>query len=146
MDGVSEWRTTSVWVGGRNKLTPQWQINFPHSLSLVYSAFTYFTGFKVNSGEYKLMGLAPYGTSKYKSLILDKLLTLKQDGTYRLNMQYFNYATCLTMTNRKFDRLFGGARRQPESPITQRETDIAASIQAVTEDNVLPLANTVYEE
>ncbi len=146
MDGVGEWATTSVWLGDGHSLTPQWEIDFPHSLGLLYSAFTYFTGFKVNSGEYKLMGLAPYGESKYKDLILDKLLTLKEDGTFRMDMQYFNYTTGLTMTNDRFDRLFGGPPRLPESPVTQREMDIAASIQAVTEEIVLRLANTTYQE
>ena len=108
MDGVGEWATTSVWLGEGNTLTPQWEIDFPHSLGLLYSAFTYFTGFKVNSGEYKLMGLAPYGEPKYAELILDKLLALKDDGTFRMDMRYFNYASGLTMTNRRFAALFGG--------------------------------------
>jgi len=146
MDGVGEWATTSVWLGEGNTLTPKWEIDFPHSLGLLYSAFTYFTGFRVNSGEYKLMGLAPYGEPRYKDLILDKLLALKKDGTFRMDMQYFNYTTGLTMTNTRFDRLFGGAPRQPESPVTQREMDIAASIQEVTEEIVLRLANNIYEE
>lgn len=146
MDGVGEWATTSVWLGEGNELEPQWEINFPHSLGLLYSAFTYFTGFKVNSGEYKLMGLAPYGVPKYKDLILDKLLSLKADGTFRMDMQYFNYANGLTMTNRHFDKLFGGSPRQAESPITQREMDLASSIQAVTEEVVLRLANTIKKE
>ena len=146
MDGVGEWATTSVWLGEGNTLTPQWEINFPHSLGLLYSAFTYFTGFKVNSGEYKLMGLAPYGIPKYKDLILDKLLVLKADGTFRMDMRYFNYTTGLTMTNARFDHLFDGPPRKPESPVTQREMDIAASIQSVTEDIVLRLANTVHQE
>src|SRR6185369_5393335 len=111
------------------KLTPQWEIDFPHSLGLLYSAFTYYTGFKVNSGEYKLMGLAPYGEPRYVGLIRDHLLDVKSDGTFRLDMSYFNYATGLTMTNAKFDALFGGPAREPESPLTQREMDIAASIQ-----------------
>ena len=146
MDGVGEWATTSVWLGEGNKLTPQWEIDFPHSLGLLYSAFTYFTGFKVNSGEYKLMGLAPYGEPKYKDLILDNLLALKEDGTFRMDMKYFNYATGLTMTNARFDALFGGPPRKPESPVTQREMDIASSIQAVTEAIVLRLARTVHRE
>jgi len=146
MDGVGEWATTSVWLGDGNKLTPQWEIDFPHSLGLLYSAFTAFTGFRVNSGEYKLMGLAPYGEPKYTSLILDKLLELRDDGTFRMDMKYFNYATGLTMTNARFSALFGGPPREPESPVTQREMDIAASIQQVTEDAVLRLANTVYKE
>ena len=146
MDGVGEWATTSVWLGEGNTLTPQWEMDFPHSLGLLYSAFTYFTGFKVNSGEYKLMGLAPYGKPKYKDLILDKLLVLKDDGTFRLDMQYFNYTTGLTMTNARFDRLFGGPPRKPESPVTQREMDVAASIQEVTEEIVMRLAITVHRE
>jgi carbamoyltransferase len=146
MDGVGEWATTSLWSGHGNQLTPHWEIHFPHSLGLLYSAFTYYTGFKVNSGEYKLMGLAPYGEPKYVDLILDNLLDLKADGTFRLNMAYFNYATGLTMTNKKFADLFGAPRRSPESPLTQREMDIAASVQVVTEEVVLRLGNTVYEE
>ena len=146
LDGVGEWATTSVWLGEGNKLTPQWEINFPHSLGLLYSAFTYYTGFKVNSGEYKLMGLAPYGEPKYVDLILDNLLDLKEDGTYRLDMSYFNYATGLTMTSRKFHDLFGGPPRKQESEISQKEMDIARSIQVVTEEIVLKLARTVHEE
>jgi carbamoyltransferase len=146
MDGVGEWATTSLWSGQGNQLTPHWEINFPHSLGLLYSAFTYYTGFKVNSGEYKLMGLAPYGEPKYVNLILDHLIDLKPDGTFRLNMAYFNYATGLTMTNQKFADLFGAPRRSPESQLTQREMDIAASIQWVTEEVVLRLGNTVCEE
>ncbi len=146
LDGVGEWATTSVWLGEGNKLTPQWEIDFPHSLGLLYSAFTYYTGFKVNSGEYKLMGLAPYGEPKYTDLIYKNLIDLKPDGTFRLNMEYFNYATGLTMTNKKFDRLFGGPPRKPEGQLTQREMDIAASIQEVTEEVVLRLARTVQEE
>lgn len=146
MDGVGEWATTSLWSGQGNQLTPHWEINFPHSLGLLYSAFTYYTGFKVNSGEYKLMGLAPYGEPKYVNLILDHLIDLKPDGTFRLNMAYFNYATGLTMTNQKFADLFGAPRRSPESQLTQREMDIAASIQVVTEEVVLRLGNAVCEE
>ncbi|MFD2110765.1 carbamoyltransferase [Thiorhodococcus fuscus] len=146
MDGVGEWATTSVWLGDGNRLTPQWEIQFPHSLGLLYSAFTYFTGFKVNSGEYKLMGLAPYGEPKYRDLILDHLLSLKDDGTFRMDMRYFNYANGLTMTNRAFDRLFGGPPRRPESPLTQREMDLASSIQSVTEEVVLRLGRTVHRE
>jgi carbamoyltransferase len=146
LDAVGEWATSSVWLGDGNQLTPQWQINFPHSLGMLYSAFTYYTGFKVNSGEYKLMGLAPYGKPKYVDLILDNLLELKEDGTFRLNMDYFNYATGLTMTNHKFNRLFGSPPRQPESKLTQREMDIAASIQKVTEEIVLRLCRTVKQE
>ena len=146
LDGVGEWATTSVWLGEDNRLTPQWEIDFPHSLGLLYSAFTYYIGFKVNSGEYKLMGLAPYGEPRYVDVIRDKLMDLKADGTFRLDMRYFNYATGLTMTNRRFDALFGGSPRQPEAPISQREMDIAASIQAVTEEVVLRLAQTVANE
>ena len=146
MDGVGEWATTSVWLGEGNTLTPQWEMNFPHSLGMLYSAFTYYTGFKVNSGEYKLMGLAPYGEPKYVDLILDKLMDLKEDGTFRLDMQYFNYATGLTMTNDRFAELFGGPARKPESEITAKEMDIARSIQAATEEIVLRLARTVHKE
>jgi carbamoyltransferase len=146
MDGVGEWATTSLWLGEGNQLTPQWEIHFPHSLGLLYSAFTYYTGFKVNSGEYKLMGLAPYGQPKYVDLILHNLLDLKDDGTFRLNMKYFNYTTGLTMTNKLFDRLFDAPPRQPEAELTQREMDIAASIQQVTEEIVLRLANTAQKE
>lgn len=146
LDGVGEWATTSVWLGEDNKLTAQWEIDFPHSLGLLYSAFTYFTGFKVNSGEYKLMGLAPYGEPKYVQTILDNLIDIKEDGTFQLNMRYFNYTVGLTMTNRKFDKLFGGEPRPREGALTQREMDIARSIQAVTEEVVLRLARTVQKE
>ena len=146
LDGVGEWATTSVWQGEGNRLTPLWEIDFPHSLGLLYSAFTYYTGFKVNSGEYKLMGLAPYGEPKYVDRILDHLLDLKDDGTYRLDMRYFNYATGLTMTGSKFHQLFEGPPRKPESPISQKEMDIARSIQAVTEMIVLRLAKTIQRE
>jgi len=146
LDGVGEWATTSVWRGEGKRLTPLWEIDFPHSLGLLYSAFTYFTGFKVNSGEYKLMGLAPYGEPRYVDLILEKILDLKDDGTFRLDMRYFNYCTGLTMTNERFDQLFNGPPRQPESDLTQREMDIAASIQKVTEKVVLRLAQTIHAE
>ncbi|XHU95631.1 MAG: carbamoyltransferase [cyanobacterium endosymbiont of Rhopalodia gibba] len=146
LDAVGEWATTSLWLGKNNVLTPQWEINFPHSLGLFYSAFTYYTGFKVNSGEYKLMGLAPYGEPKYVDIILENLIDLKEDGTFRLNMKYFNYATGLTMTNKKFNQLFGAPRRKPESKLSQREMDIAASVQKVTEEIVLKLTNTAYKE
>ena len=146
MDGVGEWATTSVWMGENHKLTPQWEIDFPHSLGMLYSAFTYYTGFKVNSGEYKLMGLAPYGRPRYVDLIYNNLLDLKEDGTFRLNMQYFNYATGLTMTNRKFNALFGGPPRKPESSVAQKDMDIASSIQQVTEEIVLRLGRTVHKE
>jgi carbamoyltransferase len=146
LDGVGEWATTSTWLGNGDNLEPLWEIDFPHSLGLLYSAFTYFTGFKVNSGEYKLMGLAPYGEPKYANLIFDKLLDLKADGTFRLDMQYFNYCTGLTMTNSRFDELFDGPPRKPEARLTQREMDIAASIQVVTEEVVLRLGKTLHTE
>lgn len=146
LDGVGEWATTSVWLGDGNQLTPKWEIDFPHSLGLLYSAFTYYTGFKVNSGEYKLMGLAPYGEPKYVDKILNYLIDLKDDGTFRLNMDYFNYTVGLTMTNKKFDELFEGPPRQAEGKLTQREMDIAASIQVVTEEVVLRLCRTVKKE
>lgn len=146
LDGVGEWATTSVWLGEHNRLSPQWQLDFPHSLGLLYSAFTYYTGFKVNSGEYKLMGLAPYGEPKYVQTILEHLIDLREDGTFQLNMQYFNYAVGLTMTNRAFDKLFGGTPRRAEGQLTQREMDIARSIQWVTEEIVLRLARTVRKE
>ncbi len=146
LDGVGEWATTTVWRGRGNRLEPLWEIDFPHSLGLLYSAFTYYTGFKVNSGEYKLMGLAPYGEPKYVDLILHHLIDLKDDGTFRLDMQYFNYCTGLTMTNKRFDRLFGGAPRTAETDLTQREMDIAASIQKVTEEVVLRLGKTIRQE
>ena len=146
LDGVGEWATTSVWMGDGNSLTPLWEIDFPHSIGLLYSAFTYYTGFKVNSGEYKLMGLAPYGEPKYVDLIQDHLLDIKKDGTFRLDMSYFNYATGLTMTSKKFHKLFGGSPRKPESRLTQKEMDIASSIQVVTENIVLRLAETIHNE
>jgi carbamoyltransferase len=146
LDGVGEWATSSVWLGEGNRLTPQWQIDFPHSLGLLYSAFTYHAGFKVNSGEYKLMGLAPYGSPIYREQILSELLDLKEDGTFRLNMSFFDYATGLRMTNRRFDQLFGSPPRKPESPVTQREMDMAASIQSVTEEVVLRLGKTIRRE
>lgn len=146
LDGVGEWATTSLWLGEENQLTPQWQIDFPHSLGLLYSAFTYYTGFKVNSGEYKLMGLAPYGEPKYTNLIREKLIDIKEDGTFRLNIDYFNYATGLTMTSRNFDELFGGPPRKPESALTSREMDLASSIQQVTEEVVMRLARTARKE
>ena len=146
IDGVGEWSTTSVWRGEGGTLTPLWEIDFPHSLGLLYSAFTYYTGFKVNSGEYKLMGLAPYGEPRYVDRILDHLIDLKEDGTFRLQMKYFNYAAGLTMTSGEFDRLFEGPPRPRESRISQREMDIAASIQAVTEETVLRLARTIHAE
>lgn len=146
LDGVGEWATTTAWLGDGNSLKPLWEIDFPHSLGLLYSAFTYYTGFKVNSGEYKLMGLAPYGEPTYVDLILDNLLDLKEDGSFRLDMTYFNYCTGLTMTNKKFDKLFGGPPRTQEGELTQREMDIAASIQKVTEEVVLKLAKSLRKE
>ena len=146
MDGVGEWATTSAWQGQGNRLTPLWEIPFPHSLGLLYSAFTYYTGFKVNSGEYKVMGLAPYGQPKYVKGIYDHLIDLKPDGTFRLNMEYFNYCTGLTMTGGQFDTLFGGPPRQPESKLTQREMDLARSIQEVTEEVMLRLSRTLHRE
>ena len=146
LDGVGEWATTSLWHGKNNHIDSLWQINFPHSLGLLYSAFTYFCGFRVNSGEYKLMGLAPYGEPKYVDLILNNLIDIKEDGTFRLAMRYFGYCTGLRMTNSKFDSLFGGPPRQSESELTQREMDIAASIQKVTELVVLRLVSTAHKE
>ncbi|MGE4173516.1 MAG: carbamoyltransferase [Methylocystis sp.] len=146
MDGVGEWATTSVAFGAGNELSMQRELRFPHSLGLLYSAFTYYTGFKVNSGEYKLMGLAPYGEPKYADLILDRLIDLKQDGTFRLDQSYFDYCTGLRMTNAKFDELFGGPARKPEELLTQNHMDIAASIQAVTEEIVLRLTRSLARE
>ncbi len=146
MDGVGEWATTSAWVGQGNTMTPLWEIHFPHSIGMLYSAFTYYTGFKVNSGEYKVMGLAPYGEPKYVQTIYDRLVDLKPDGTFRLNMEYFDYCTGLRMTNEKFHALFGGPPRSPESELTQKEMDLARSIQEVTEEVMLRLARTVRRE
>jgi carbamoyltransferase len=146
LDGVGEWATTSVWLGKENQLIPKWEIKFPHSLGLLYSAFTYFTGFKVNSGEYKLMGLAPYGEPVYVDLILEKLINIKDDGTYRLNMQYFDFATQLKMTGKRFENLFGRPARSSESEITQQDMDIARSIQVITEEIVVKLAKTIRQE
>jgi carbamoyltransferase len=146
MDGVGEWATTSAWLGEGRQLTPLWEIPFPHSLGLLYSAFTYYTGFKVNSGEYKVMGLAPYGKPKYVGRIYEHLLDLKPDGTFRLNLKYFDYCTGLTMTSRRFDELFDGPPRAPETPLTQREMDLARSVQDVTEEIMLRLARTLHRE
>jgi carbamoyltransferase len=146
MDGVGEWATTSLWRGEGNELTPLWEIDFPHSLGLLYSAFTYFAGFNVNSGEYKLMGLAPYGEPRYVQTILEQLVDLKPDGTFRLNLEYFNFLTGMTMTNGKFSALFGGPARSAEGLLTQREMDLAASIQKVTEEIVLRLAAKARRE
>ena len=146
LDGVGEWATTSAWLGAGAELTPLWQIEFPHSLGLLYSAFTYYTGFKVNSGEYKLMGLAPYGKPVFAQLIFDHLIDVKADGSFRLNLDYFDYCTGLRMTNQKFSDLFGGPPRDSESTPTQRDMDLAASIQVVTEDVVLKLARQLQKE
>jgi carbamoyltransferase len=144
LDGVGEWATASFGYGKGNELTLTHELHFPHSLGLLYSAFTYYCGFKVNSGEYKLMGLAPYGDPKYTQLILDNLLDLKDDGSFRMDMSYFNYCQGLTMTSSKFDQLFGGPPRKPETPVTQRDMDIAASIQKVTEEIMLRMARHVH--
>ena len=146
LDGVGEWSSSTVWIGEDNNLTPKWEIHFPHSLGLLYSAFTYFTGFKVNSGEYKLMGLAPYGEPKYYDLILENLIDLKEDGTFKLDMSYFNYAVGLTMTSKKFNKLFNSEPRKPEEALTQHQMDIAASIQKVTEEVVIRLCKTIKKE
>ena len=147
LDGVGEWATTTVAIGKANNVNMIKEIHFPHSIGLLYSAFTYYTGFKVNSGEYKVMGLAPYGQPKYKDLIIKKLIDLKEDGTFKMNMKYFNYATGLTMTNDKFSKLFGHKVRDPEKELlTQFHMDIAASIQAVTEEIVLRLTSSIAKE
>jgi carbamoyltransferase len=146
MDGVGEWATTSLAIGAGHDLAVVREIHFPHSLGLLYSAFTYYTGFKVNSGEYKLMGLAPYGRPRYVDTIREHLIDIKEDGSFRLNMSYFDYCTGLRMTNGRFNELFGGAPRKPEDRVTQREMDLAASIQAVTEEVVLRLARAIARE
>ncbi len=146
MDGVGEWATTSVALGSGNALEVTKEIHFPHSLGLLYSAFTYYTGFKVNSGEYKVMGLAPYGEPKYAGLIRDHLIDIKPDGSFRLNQDYFDYCTGLRMTNDRFDALFGGPPRAPEDPVGQRDMDLAASIQAVIEEAVLALTRALADE
>ena len=145
VDGVGEWATTSLWQGEGNTLTPLWEIDFPHSLGLLYSAFTYYCGFKVNSGEYKLMGLAPYGDPVYKDLILDNLIEVKDDGSFHMDMSYFNYEVGLTMTSDKLHKLFGAPPRKPESELSQKEMDIASSIQAVTEEIMLKIAHHVHK-
>ncbi len=145
LDGVGEWATSTMGRGEGNRVEIFNELRFPHSLGLLYSAFTYFTGFRVNSGEYKLMGLAPYGEPKYADLILKELIDLREDGSFRLNMDYFGYLNRLTMTNEKFDKLFGGPARKAESEISQREMDIAASIQKVTEEIVLHMARHVHK-
>ncbi|MCX5693190.1 MAG: carbamoyltransferase [Candidatus Omnitrophica bacterium] len=144
MDGVGEWATASFGVGKDNDFDLQHEIRFPHSLGLLYSAFTYYAGFKVNSAEYKLMGLAPYGEPAYVDLIFRELIDLKEDGSFRLNMKYFNYCTGLTMTNKRFNKLFGGPPRKPETEITQREMDLARSVQAVTEEVMLRAAKHIH--
>jgi carbamoyltransferase len=146
MDGVGEWTTTSLALGEGRALKVVREIHFPHSLGLLYSAFTYYTGFRVNSGEYKVMGLAPYGEPRYAGKIREHLIDVKDDGSFRLNLDYFDYSTGLTMTNERFDALFGGPRRKPEERLTQREMDLAASIQAVTEEVVLKLAQSVARD
>jgi carbamoyltransferase len=146
LDGVGEWATTTVSLGKNNKINILKEIHFPHSLGLLYSAFTYFLGFKVNSGEYKVMGLAPYGEPKFKDIILGKLIDVKQDGSFRLNMDYFNYATGLTMTNNKFGKLFNMERREPEDNLLQIHMDMASSIQAATEEIVLKITRFLSSE
>jgi carbamoyltransferase len=146
IDGVGEWTTNSLGVGKGNTFSLIREIKFPHSVGLLYSAFTYFTGFKVNSGEYKVMGLAPYGEPRYVQKIYDNLIDLKEDGSYHLNLKYFNYMSGLSMTNEGFDTLFDGPRRKPESPLTQREMDLAASIQVVVEECMLRQANYLHKE
>ncbi|MBL7129782.1 MAG: carbamoyltransferase [Candidatus Omnitrophica bacterium] len=146
IDGVGEWATASYGVGKDNNIQILAELHFPHSLGLLYSAFTYYTGFKVNSGEYKLMGLAPYGEPKYKDLILSELMDLKEDGSFKLNMKYFGYCVGLKMTNRRFEKLFGGPARKPESRLTQRDMDLASSVQEVTEEVMLRMARHVHRE
>ena len=145
-DGVGEWATTSFGIGRDNALEIMAEIKFPHSLGLLYSAFTYYTGFKVNSGEYKIMGLAPYGEPKYVQAILDNLVDLKEDGSFKLNQKYFNYSVGLTMTNRRFNKLFGGLPRKPETLLTQKQMDLARSVQVVTEQVMLRMARHVRKE
>lgn len=145
-DGVGEWATTTWGTGKGNSISIKKQIEFPHSLGLLYSAFTYYTGFKVNSGEYKVMGLAPYGEPKYVDLIYDYLIDLKEDGSFHLDQSYFNYCAGLTMTNEKFDKLFGGPARKPESRVTQREMDLARSVQVVTEEIMMRISKHVHKE
>lgn len=146
MDGVGEWTTSSFGAGSGNKIQIDSDIHFPHSIGLLYSAFTYYTGFKVNSGEYKVMGLAPYGEPKYVDKIYSELIDLKEDGSFKMNMEYFNYCAGLTMTNEKFHNLFGGAPRKPESNLTQKEMNIARSVQEVTEEVMLRMARHVRKE
>ena len=146
MDGVGEWATTSAWIGTKNKLQKLWEISFPHSLGLLYSAFTYYCGFKVNSGEYKLMGLAPYGEAKYTDIIKENLIDIKEDGTFRLNLSYFKYHRGFRMTSSKFNILFDALPREKEKELTQFHMDLAASIQKVTEEIVIKLAKTIRKE
>src|SRR6516165_3564194 len=146
MDGVGEWATSSAAIGQGDDLQIVKEIHFPHSLGLLYSAFTYYTGFKVNSGEYKVMGLAPYGEPKYAKAIFDHLIDVKPDGSFRLNLDYFDYCTGLTMTNRRFDQVFGGPPRRADQLLEQRHMDLAASIQAVTEEVVLRLTRSLSAE
>ena len=146
LDGVGEWATATAWLGEGRELRPLWEIGFPHSLGLLYSAFTHYAGFKVNSGEYKLMGLAPYGKPRYAERIREQLIDIKEDGSFRLNMRYFDFATGLRMTNARFHRLFGGPPRAPEGPLGQREMDLARSVQEVLEDVVLRIARSLHRE
>ena len=146
MDGVGEWATTSAAIGKGNGLAVHKEIHFPHSLGLLYSAFTYYTGFKVNSGEYKVMGLAPYGEPKYAATILEHIIDVKADGSFHLDLRYFDYCTGLTMTNGEFDALFEGPPRQPDQLLTQRHMDLAASLQAVTDEVVLRLTRSLRKE
>jgi len=146
LDGVGEWSTTCLGVGRGNRIDLTREIRFPHSIGLLYSAFTYYTGFRVNSGEYKVMGLAPYGRPVYRDQILEQMLDLKEDGSFHMDMSFFNYCQGLTMTSEKFHRAFGGPPREPESQVTQREMDLAASVQAVTEEVMLRTAKSLYEE
>jgi len=146
LDGVGEWATSTIGVGRDHDIQVQREIHWPDSLGLLYSAFTYYTGFKVNSGEYKVMGLAPYGEPKYVDLILTELVDLREDGSFKLNQDYFDYLTGLTMTNRRFDRLFGGPPRKPETKLTRREMDLARSVQDVVEEVMLRVARTAHRE
>ena len=146
MDGVGEWATTSAWIGTGNEVKPHWELSFPHSLGLLYSAFTFYCGFKVNSGEYKLMGLAPYGEPKYVDTIYSHLIDVKPDGTFRLNLEFFKFHRGFRMTSQRFHALFGQPPRDPESDLEPFHMDLAASIQVVTENIVLALARSLHEE
>ena len=143
---MGEWSTSSFGIGRDNNVELLAEIQFPHSLGLLYSAFTFYTGFRVNSGEYKVMGLAPYGEPKYKNLIYDHLIDVKNDGSFKMNMDYFDYCSGLTMTNSKFHKLFGGLPRKPESKLTQKEMDLACSVQEITEEVVMKMAKYVRKE